>query len=181
MTSGGSRSTVRLDRSLRYVLKFLDAAMATASQLLVLVLLVRQMESTRTPSTLAKVSLWTIAMMFIADSWIFSAHAVIGIMSDNRTSMPMLVPAFLFLCSAVVFGPVSETTATKLSVAICGTATSHTSAGEGHLPQPAKTQSTSGFGGRVTFSPGDDTTRGALSTPGRTSAEPRARVPHPQM
>ena len=65
------------------------------------------MESTRTPSTLAKVSLGTVTIMFVADSWIFSAHAVIGIMSDNKTSLPLLVPAFLFLCSAVVFGPVS--------------------------------------------------------------------------
>ena len=84
-----------------------DAAFATVSQLLVLVLLVRQMESTRTPSTLAKVSLWSIVIMGITDSWIFSAHVVVGIMSENRTSLPMLVPGFLCLCSAIVFGPVS--------------------------------------------------------------------------
>lgn len=45
--------------------------------------------------------------MGITDSWIFSAHVVVGIMSDNRTSLPMLVPGFLCLCSAIVFGPVS--------------------------------------------------------------------------
>ncbi|KAL7422798.1 hypothetical protein Q5752_002094 [Cryptotrichosporon argae] len=81
------------------------AAFATACQLLVLVLLVRQMESTRTPSSLAKVSLWTIVMMGISDSWVFSAHVVVGIMSDNKSSLPMLVPGFLSLCTAVVFGP----------------------------------------------------------------------------
>lgn len=79
------------------------------------------MESTRTPSTLAKVSLWTIAMMSIADSWIFSAHAVIGMMSENKTSLPMLVPSFLYLCSAVVFGPVSKPSVTELISAVCGT------------------------------------------------------------
>ena len=46
--------------------------------------------------------------MAISDSWIFSAHVVVGIMSDNRTSLPMLVPGFLSLCTAVVFGPVSS-------------------------------------------------------------------------
>ncbi|KAK4685270.1 transmembrane E3 ubiquitin-protein ligase, partial [Tremellales sp. Uapishka_1] len=81
------------------------AAYATFSQLLVLILLVRQMEFTRTPSTLSKVSLWTIVMMGTADSWIFSAHVVVGIMSENKTSLPMLVPGFLCLCTAIVFGP----------------------------------------------------------------------------
>lgn len=84
-----------------------DAAYATASQLLVLILLVRLMEQTRTPSSLTKVSMWTIVIMGISDSWIFSAHVVVGIMSDNRTSLPMLVPGFLCLCTAVIFGPVS--------------------------------------------------------------------------
>lgn len=69
-------------------------------------LLVRQMESTRTPSTLAKVSLWTIVLMGISDTWIFSAHLAIGIYSDNKTSLPLLVPAFLIFCTAIVFGPV---------------------------------------------------------------------------
>lgn len=46
--------------------------------------------------------------MGITDSWVFSAHVVVGIMSDNRTSLPMLVPGFLCLCSAIVFGPVGR-------------------------------------------------------------------------
>jgi hypothetical protein len=74
----------------------------------VLLLLVRQMESTRTPSTLNKVSLWTIGCMGMADSWLFSAHVIIGIMSDNKTSLPLLVTAFLCLMTAVVFAPVSN-------------------------------------------------------------------------
>lgn len=44
--------------------------------------------------------------MGIADSWTFSAHVVLGLMSDRRTSLPMLVPGFLCLCTAIVFGPV---------------------------------------------------------------------------
>jgi hypothetical protein len=65
------------------------------------------METTRTPSVLSKVSVWTVVMMGVSDSWIFSAHVVMGILSDNKTSIALLVPGFLGLCSAVVFGPVS--------------------------------------------------------------------------
>lgn len=61
-------------------------------------------------------------MMSVADSWIFSAHAVIGMMSENKTSLPMLIPAFLYLCSAVVFGPVSVHCVMELILAICGPA-----------------------------------------------------------
>ena len=85
-----------------------DAAFASASQLLVLLLLIRQMESTRTPSTLAKVSVWTIVMMGISDSWVFSAHVVLGIVSDNQSSLPLLVPGFLCLCTAIIFAPVGQ-------------------------------------------------------------------------
>jgi hypothetical protein len=88
----------------------LDASYATLAQLAVLLLLVRQMESTRTPSTLNKVSLWTIGCMGMADSWLFSAHVIIGIMSDNKTSLPLLVTAFLCLMTAVVFAPVRNDT-----------------------------------------------------------------------
>jgi hypothetical protein len=55
------------------VITRLDAAFALAANLLILVLFVRQMEATRTPSSLAKVSFWTITMMISADSWQFSA------------------------------------------------------------------------------------------------------------
>ena len=108
--------------------------------MLVLILLVRQMESTRTPSTLAKVSLGAVTIMFVADSWIFSAHAVIGIMSDNKTSLPLLVPAFLFLCSAVVFGPVSAFRGKELMPAICGAVASDPSAGASISAQSAETE-----------------------------------------
>ncbi|OCF42632.1 hypothetical protein I317_03491 [Kwoniella heveanensis CBS 569] len=78
---------------------------AGIAQLVVLLLLVRQMESTRTPSTLAKVSLYTIIIMSITDSWVFSAHIVVAIMSDNRASLSMVIPAFLCFATAIVFGP----------------------------------------------------------------------------
>ncbi|KAJ9101236.1 hypothetical protein QFC21_003455 [Naganishia friedmannii] len=63
------------------------------------------MEATRTPSGLAKISFWSIGMMVASDSWMFSAHAVVAIMSDNNVSLPMLIPAFFSLCTAMIFGP----------------------------------------------------------------------------
>lgn len=35
-------------------------------------------------------------------------HAVVAIMSDNVTTLPLLLPSFLCLCTALVFGPVSQ-------------------------------------------------------------------------
>jgi hypothetical protein len=106
------RKSLNCEEQLTHLIKltwlWVDAAFATLSQLLVLFLLVRQMESTRTPSTLSKVSLWTIAIMGVADSWIFSAHVIMGIMAENKGGITMLVPGFLSLCCAVVFGPVSS-------------------------------------------------------------------------
>lgn len=85
-----------------------DATFATLSQLLVLLLLVRQMERTRTPSTLAKVSLWTIVLISASDSAIFSGHIILGLFADNKTSLPLLIPGFMALCTAIVFGPVRD-------------------------------------------------------------------------
>ena len=64
------------------------------------------MELTRTPSALAKVSVFTIGMPCIMDSWLFSAHLVFGLVSDSKASLPLLVPGFLGLLSSIVFGPV---------------------------------------------------------------------------
>lgn len=117
MTSGASLSIVsllllRINLCLRSSGRgqadlCVDATFATVLQLTLLLLLVRQMEQTRTPSLLSKVSLWTIVMMGVTDSWIFSAHVVMGILSESKSSITLLVPGFLGLCSAVVFGPVS--------------------------------------------------------------------------
>jgi hypothetical protein len=38
---------------------------------------------------------------------LFLQHVVIGIMSDDKTSLPMLLPGFVCLCTAIIFGPVS--------------------------------------------------------------------------
>ncbi|ODN80188.1 hypothetical protein L198_07845 [Cryptococcus wingfieldii CBS 7118] len=82
------------------------SAFATLTQLLLLTLLIHQMESTRTPSTLSKVSLWTIIIMSIADSYVFSIHVVLGILGEGGGGgVGMFVPGFLGLCGAVIFGP----------------------------------------------------------------------------
>lgn len=103
-TFGGAASTVSLCSTSSLTP---DAAYATVTQLVILVLLVRQMEATRTPSTLAKVSLWSIVIILLSDAWMFSAHAAIGLVSDNKASLPMLVPGFFGFCTVFVFGVVS--------------------------------------------------------------------------
>lgn len=75
---------------------------------MILILTVDQMESARSPSAQAKISLWTIIMMVTMDSWLFSAHTVIGVLSDNQSTLPMLVPGFLSLVTSIIFGPVSR-------------------------------------------------------------------------
>ena len=48
-------------------------------------------------------------MLGVADSWIFSAQLMLGLMAENHASLPLLVPSFFSLVSAVVFAPVRET------------------------------------------------------------------------
>jgi hypothetical protein len=85
----------------------IDATYASAIQLALLLLLVRQMESTRTPTVLSGISLWTMVIFGVSDSWIFSAHVVMGLLSDNKASIALLIPGFLGFCSAVIFASVS--------------------------------------------------------------------------
>jgi hypothetical protein len=84
-----------------------DATFSGAIQLALLLLLVRQMESTRTPSVLSGISVWTMVIFGVSDSWIFSAHVVMGLLSDNKASIALLVPGFFGFCSAVIFASVS--------------------------------------------------------------------------
>nr|ODN88861.1 hypothetical protein L204_06299 [Cryptococcus depauperatus CBS 7855] len=83
---------------------------STLSSLVLLLLLVYQMESTRTPSTLSKVSLYTILIMSISDSYVFSLNVVLGIVQGSSSAgqergLGFFVVGFLAFCGAVVFGP----------------------------------------------------------------------------
>jgi hypothetical protein len=50
-----------------------DAAYAAIANLIILFCFVWEMEATRTPSALAKISFWSMILMVGADAWLFSA------------------------------------------------------------------------------------------------------------
>lgn len=88
--------------------------MIALTQLLLLYLLVHQMELTRTPSTLSKISIWTIALMAIIDSYVFSLNVILGVVdvghggADGRGGgLGVWVGGFAAFAGAVIFGPVS--------------------------------------------------------------------------
>lgn len=91
-----------------------DSVMIALTQLLLLYLLVHQMELTRTPSTLSKISIWTIALMAIIDSYVFSLNMILGVVDvghggpDGRGGgLGVWVGGFAAFAGAVIFGPVS--------------------------------------------------------------------------
>ena len=55
------------------LVSFSDAIYASIANLVILFLFVWEMEATRTPSGLAKISFWSIVLMVGADAWLFSA------------------------------------------------------------------------------------------------------------
>ncbi|OXG23479.1 ligase [Cryptococcus neoformans Tu401-1] len=88
------------------------SVLTALTQLLLLYLLVNQMELTRTPSTLSKVSIWTIALMAVIDSYVFSLNVILGVMNvghggsdGNGGGMGVWVGGFAAFAGAVIFGP----------------------------------------------------------------------------
>ncbi|KIR79484.1 ligase [Cryptococcus gattii EJB2] len=88
------------------------SVMIALTQLLLLYLLVHQMELTRTPSTLSKISIWTIALMAIIDSYVFSLNMILGVVDvghggpDGRGGgLGVWVGGFAAFAGAVIFGP----------------------------------------------------------------------------
>lgn len=60
---------------------YLDSFVASACYFIILKLLVRQMEMSRTPSAVAKISRWTFASQAIAD-----AYSFVGVRSYDHLS-----------------------------------------------------------------------------------------------
>ncbi|KEI37928.1 uncharacterized protein L969DRAFT_95778 [Mixia osmundae IAM 14324] len=67
-------------------------------------LLIHQMESTSTPTSVAKVAYGTITMQVGMDVYFFIAHLTLGVVTDNDASLALIVPAFLACCSGLLFG-----------------------------------------------------------------------------
>ncbi|SPO42106.1 related to TUL1 - Golgi-localized RING-finger ubiquitin ligase [Pseudozyma flocculosa] len=67
-------------------------------------LLVQQMEATRTPSGLAKVSYRTWGLQSMLDAYIGLAHLSVGIALNNDTTVPLLACAFMSCMLFLAFG-----------------------------------------------------------------------------
>ncbi|KAF8604550.1 hypothetical protein BDV93DRAFT_491761 [Ceratobasidium sp. AG-I] len=76
---------------------------ASACYFIILKLLVRQMEMSRTPAAVAKVSRWTFASQAIADAYSFVGHVTVGIVSESRSSLSIIAPGFLAATLFLVF------------------------------------------------------------------------------
>ncbi|KAK4046804.1 hypothetical protein OIV83_005799 [Microbotryomycetes sp. JL201] len=79
------------------------ALLTGLSQLAILLLLVRQMERGG-PGSTAKLAHTTIAVQAAVDAYFFIIQFTVGIVTNNRSSMPLLAPAFFALVSSLVFG-----------------------------------------------------------------------------
>lgn len=72
-----------------------DAGLATTSYLLLLILLSRQTDLSRTPAGISRVSRWSFLTQSIVDSVSFAGHITFAILADGRPSLSLVGPAFL--------------------------------------------------------------------------------------
>ncbi|KAG8922557.1 hypothetical protein FRC03_006669 [Tulasnella sp. 419] len=68
-----------------------------------LLLLVRQMEASRTPAAISSVSRWPFVFQGIADSFSFTSHTMFGILSKSRAALPMIATGFLACILSLMF------------------------------------------------------------------------------
>ncbi|TFK18973.1 hypothetical protein FA15DRAFT_674849 [Coprinopsis marcescibilis] len=71
------------------------AGLSALSYLIVLVLFSRQMDNSRNPSGISRVSRWTFLSQAIMDSVSFAGHITFAILAEGRPSMSLIAPAFL--------------------------------------------------------------------------------------
>ena len=72
-----------------------DAGTAGFSYFALLVLLGRQMERSKTPSGISRVSRWSFLTQAVVDSVSFAGHITFAILTEGRPSLSLVVPAFL--------------------------------------------------------------------------------------
>ncbi|KIM83157.1 hypothetical protein PILCRDRAFT_819938 [Piloderma croceum F 1598] len=72
-----------------------DAGLSTTIYLLLLILLSRQTDLSRTPAGISRVSRWSFLTQSIVDSVSFAGHITFAILADGRPSLSLVGPAFL--------------------------------------------------------------------------------------
>ncbi|KAK6992210.1 RING-type domain-containing protein [Favolaschia claudopus] len=71
------------------------AGSSAITYLTMLVLLFRQMQRSRTPSGISRLSFWTFLVQSTVDSLSFAGHTVFALVADGKPSLSLVVPAFL--------------------------------------------------------------------------------------
>lgn len=72
-----------------------DAGISACVYLVQLLLLSRQIDRSRTPAGLSRVSLWTFLAQSIVDSVSFAGHITFAILANGRPSLSLVAPAFV--------------------------------------------------------------------------------------
>ncbi|ORY51219.1 hypothetical protein BCR35DRAFT_310713 [Leucosporidium creatinivorum] len=79
------------------------ASLMGVVQVVLCLLVVRQMERGG-PGSAGKIAYTTVAVQAAMDAYFFIIQFTIGIVTTNRSSLPLLVPAFFALVSSLIFG-----------------------------------------------------------------------------
>ncbi|KAF8674018.1 Ring finger [Rhizoctonia solani] len=97
------KDAVGMQASIFWEKATLYSFIASICYFVILKLIVRQMETSRTPSSIAKISRWTFALQAIADAYSFVGHVTVGIVSESRSSLSIIAPGFLAATLFLVF------------------------------------------------------------------------------
>ena|ERR1700722_10485202 len=73
----------------------LDASTAAIVYLILNVLLSRQMERSRTPAGIYRISRWSFLAQAVVDCVSFAGHITFAILAEGRPSLSLVAPAFL--------------------------------------------------------------------------------------
>ncbi|KAJ7760513.1 hypothetical protein B0H16DRAFT_1532543 [Mycena metata] len=71
------------------------AGTTALAYLLMLLLLSRQMQRSRTPSGITRLSFWTFLVQATVDALSFAGHTVFALVADGKPSLSLIAPAFL--------------------------------------------------------------------------------------
>ncbi|KAJ7765390.1 hypothetical protein DFH07DRAFT_1014818 [Mycena maculata] len=71
------------------------AGTTAIAYLVMLTLLSRQMQRSRTPSGITRISFWTFLVQAVVDALSFAGHTVFALVADGKPSLSLIAPAFL--------------------------------------------------------------------------------------
>ncbi|KAJ6607473.1 hypothetical protein B0H10DRAFT_550301 [Mycena sp. CBHHK59/15] len=71
------------------------AGTTAIAYLVMLILLMRQMQHSRTPSGISRLSFWSFLVQSTVDSLSFAGHTVFALVADGKPSLSLIAPAFL--------------------------------------------------------------------------------------